>query len=163
VRQETTDNEPRYQWASTELKKAEVEFNVLQARESGAAAIVHSYQQMAQRLGEQAIKRDDLMRNAKIAEENYLLYVRKREEARIGDALDEQRILNVAVVQEPVAPVLPKRSLLTVVAFALGVAFVASTGVGFVADYLDPSYRTPEELTISLGVPTLASLPREAA
>jgi capsular polysaccharide biosynthesis protein len=69
----------------------------------------------------------------------------------------------MAVVQEPVAPVLPKRSLLTVVAFALGVAFVASTGVGFVADYLDPSYRTPEELTISLGVPTLASLPREAA
>jgi uncharacterized protein involved in exopolysaccharide biosynthesis len=163
VRQETTDNEPRYDWASAELKKAEVEFRVLQARESGAAAVVHSYQDIAERLGEEAIKQDELKRQAKIAEENYLLYVRKREEARIGDALDEQRILNVALVQEAVAPALPSWSLLTIVAFALMSASVSSTVVAFAADYLDPSYRTPEEMTISLGVPTLASLPHEAA
>jgi uncharacterized protein involved in exopolysaccharide biosynthesis len=163
VRQETTNNEPRYDWASTELKKAEVEFSALQAREAGAAAIVKSYQQVAKRLGEAAIEQDDLARNAKVAEENYLLYVRKREEARIGDALDEQRILNVVLVQEPVAPALPKWSLFTVMAFAFMIALVSSTGVGFAADYLDATYRTPVEVTISLGIPTLASLPREAA
>jgi uncharacterized protein involved in exopolysaccharide biosynthesis len=163
VRQETTDTEPRYDWASTELKKAEVEFNVLQARESGAMAIVHSYQQLAERLGEEAIKQEDLLRETKIAEENYLLYVRKREQARIGDALDAQQILNVAVVQEPVAPALPKWSFLSVLAFGLAFGLLSSAGAGFAADYLDPSYRTPEELTVSLGVPTLASLPREAA
>lgn len=163
VRQETTNNEPRHDWASTELKKAEIEYKVLQARESGAAAIVHSYQEMAQRLGEEAIRHGDLARDARIAEENYLLYVRKREEARIGDALDEQRILNVALVQEPVAPALPKWSLLTIIAFALVCGSLSSTSVAFAADYLDPSYRTPDEVTISLGVPTLASLPREAA
>lgn len=163
VRQETTDNEPRYDWASTELEKAEVDFNVLQARTTGAAAIVHAYQKMAQELGEQAIQQNDLTRNAKVAEENYLLYVRKREEARIGDALDEQRILNVALVQEPVASVLPKYSLLTVIAFAFLCAVMSSTGVAFAAAYLDPSYRTSEEVSTSLGVPTLACLPREVA
>ncbi|HVO62068.1 MAG TPA: hypothetical protein VMT53_14110 [Terriglobales bacterium] len=163
VHQETTDNEPRYDWATSELKKAEIEFNTLQVRESGAVGNMHAYQQMAARLGEQAIQHEDLMRHAKIAEENYLLYVRKREEARIGDALDEQRILNVAVVQEPVVPALPKWSLPGVIVFSLLCALVLSIGVGFAADYLDPSYRTPEELTISLGVPTLASLPHEAA
>ena len=163
VRQETTDNEPRYEWASTELKKAEIELKVLQARENGAAAIVRSYQEIAQHLGEHAILQDDLNRNEKIAEENYLLYVRKREEARIGDALDQQRILNVALVEEPVASALPKWSLFTVIGFAFLCASVSSTGMAFAADYLDPSYRTPEEVTIALGVPTLASLPREAA
>ena len=163
VRQQTTDNEPRYDWAASELKKAEVEFDALQAREMAAAATVHSYQQTAERLGEEAIQHDDLVRSAKIAEENYLLYVRKREEARIGDALDEQGILNVALVQEPVVPAFPKWSSGTVIAFALLLGLLAGTGAAFAADYLDPSYRTPEELTISLGVPALASLPREAA
>jgi uncharacterized protein involved in exopolysaccharide biosynthesis len=92
-----------------------------------------------------------------------LLYVRKREEARIGDALDEEGILNVALVQEPFVPALPKWSFGTVTAFALFLGLLAGTGAAFAADYLDPSYRTPEELTISLGVPALASLPREAA
>jgi uncharacterized protein involved in exopolysaccharide biosynthesis len=135
----------------------------LQARETAATAIVKSYQQTAKRFAEEAIKNEDLKRSVKIAEENYLLYVRKREEARIGDALDQERILNVVMVQEPVVPALPKRSMTTVIAFALMCGLLLSTGAAFAADYLDPSYRTPEELTISLGVPVLASLPREAA
>jgi uncharacterized protein involved in exopolysaccharide biosynthesis len=163
VRQETTDNEPRYDWAAGELKKAEVEAGGLRARETAAAELVESYRKAAVRLGGEAIEHDDLSRSAKVAEENYLLYVRKREEARIGDALDERGILNVALVENPVVPVLPKWSLMSVSVVALLVGMVLSTGAGFAADRLDPGYRTPEELTISLGVPALASLPREAA
>lgn len=61
------------------------------------------------------------------------------------------------------ASVLPKYSLLTVIAFAFLCAVMSSTGVAFAAAYLDPSYRTSEEVSTSLGVPTLACLPREVA
>ena len=52
------------------------------------------------------------MRTAKADEDAYLLYLQKREEARIGDALDQQRILNVAIVEPPVPPALPVHSVL---------------------------------------------------
>ena len=37
----------------------------------------------------------NLMQDAKTQEQNYLLYERKREEARISNALDQGGILNV--------------------------------------------------------------------
>jgi uncharacterized protein involved in exopolysaccharide biosynthesis len=163
IRQETTNNEPRYDWATSELEKAEVDARALRARRDAAAALVNAYRREAQKLGESAIRHQELVRTAKVAEENYLLFLRKREEARMGDALDEQGILNVAVIQEPVAPALPKWSLTAITCFGFLLASILSTVAGFTLDYLHPGYRTPEELTRSLGVPTLASLPREAA
>ena len=49
----------------------------------------------------------DLVREVKETERNYLLYVQKREEARIGNALDSQRIVNVAIAEAATMPALP--------------------------------------------------------
>ena len=43
----------------------------------------------------------------KTAEDNYLLYLRKREEARISDALDGKKIVNVTIAEAATVPVLP--------------------------------------------------------
>jgi capsular polysaccharide biosynthesis protein len=99
----------------------------------------------------------------KTAEDTYLLYARKSEEARIGDALDERGILNVTVAAPPVVPALPKRSGWFVGLAAFAAATTASTALCFIADHLDPVLRTPAEVIASLGAPVLASLPREAA
>jgi uncharacterized protein involved in exopolysaccharide biosynthesis len=163
LRQETTNTDPRYEWATSELEKAKVDLAALRARQAEAGLLVASYKNLATRLGEEAIAHQDLLRTAKAAEENYLLYLRKREEARIGDALDQRGILNVAIVQEPAVPVLPKWSLKMVMAVALASAAIFSAGIAFAADYLAPGYRTPEEVTLSLGIPVLASLPHRAA
>ena len=50
------------------------------------------------------------MREAKANEDNYLLYLHKREEARIEEALDRTRILNVGMVEQPTVPIAPVRS-----------------------------------------------------
>jgi capsular polysaccharide biosynthesis protein len=42
-------------------------------------------------------------------------------------------------------------------------AVSVSTGLAFTADYLDPAFRTPEEVVVYLGTPVLASLPRRSA
>jgi len=106
-----------------------------------------------------AVAQQHLLRNAKADEENFLLYQRKREEARIGDALDERRILNVAVIEPPAAPALPMHSMMFWLAVSLGLAVPASIGAGFTAEYLDPTIRTPDEADHLLEAPILAWLP----
>jgi uncharacterized protein involved in exopolysaccharide biosynthesis len=160
VREEVTDRDPNHQWARGELAKAQLELHGLQARAVAANFELGRYHTRVQRLGEQAVVQQDLERSATTAEENYLLYLRKREEARIGDALDQRNILNVALVEAPVAPPLPTRSPAMVLALALLAAGVGSTGLAFAADYLDPAFRTPDEVATHLGVPVLASLPQ---
>ena len=88
-----------------------------------------------------------------------MLYLHKREEARIGDALDERRILNVAIVEPPVPPALPAHSILLYFVLAFGLAMVFSVGIAFTAEYFDPTIRTPDEARGLLEVPVLAWLP----
>lgn len=163
VRQETTDKDPRHEWASNELEKARIELAGLRAREASMRRIVKTYYNAAQYFGASSIKQQQLTRDLRTAEDNYLLYVRKQEEARIGDALDQRRIMNVAIVQEPRAPVLPFRSFRFYAVLGLALATFCSTSLAFAVDYLDPCYRTPDEVKSSLGIPVLACLPRRAA
>ncbi len=163
VRDETTDKDPNYEWARMELEKAQVQWDGLRARQSDAAAQVASLRQAAQQMQSDSVDQQDLMRAAKADEDNYLLYLRKREEARIGDALDERRILNVAIVEPPVAPALPDHSIVLyfVLAFLLSMAF--SVGIAFTTEYFDPTIRTPDEARGLLEVPVLAWLPAPEA
>ena len=66
----------------------------------------------ARDLQQAAIVQQDLLRTAKTEEDNYLLYLRKQEEARINDALDARGILNVAIAEPATVPALPARSFL---------------------------------------------------
>lgn len=113
-------------------------------------------------MDEKGITQQDLLRTQKANEENYLLYLKKGEEARIADALDQSNILNVAVMQAPSIPALPSRSPLLLGIVGLVLASVVSLGVGFGLDYMDQSFRTPSEVVGELGIPVLAAVPHHA-
>jgi uncharacterized protein involved in exopolysaccharide biosynthesis len=162
LRDETTDKSVYYEWAKSELQKAQVELKGLQAREAATSAQEAAYQAMARQLGEDAITQDDLVSTEKAAEDSYLLYVKKQEEARMDDALDERGIVNVAIAERPVAPALPVWSALGVLAVGLAAAGAAGTGAAFAADYVDPAFRNPDDVLAYLHSPVLASLPRMA-
>jgi uncharacterized protein involved in exopolysaccharide biosynthesis len=159
VRDQTTDKNVQYEWAKSESQKMQVQLRALQARETATFAQEGAYQAMARLLGEDAITQDDLLATEKAAEDNYLLYVKKQEEARMDDALDEQGIVNVAIAEHAVAPALPLWSTWTVLAIGLAAAGAAGTGAAFSADYLDPAFRTPDDVLAYLNSPVLASLP----
>ena len=159
VRDETTDKDPNYEWARMELEKSQVQWDGLRARQSAAFTQVASLHTFAQQLQAESVDQQDLMRNAKAEEDNYLLYLHKREEARIGDALDEHRILNIAIVEPPSAPALPEHSVLLYLLLAFGLALTFSVGVAFTTEYFDPTIRTPDEAYGLLEVPVLAWLP----
>jgi succinoglycan biosynthesis transport protein ExoP len=159
VKEETTDQNPTYAWVNGELAKAKSDLAGLEARETALNAIVGVYMSQAHKLEEQGILQGDLMRAQKADEANYLLYNKKREEARIADALDRTRILNVSIAQNPVIPSLPTRSfwVFGLVACLLGSA--VSLGVVFALDYADQSFRTPTEVMSELRIPVLAAVP----
>jgi len=161
LRDETTDKNEHYEWAKSELQQAQVQLKALQAREAATSTQETAYRAMTQQLGEDAVTQDDLLSTEKAAQDNYLLYVKKQDEARMDDALDQGGIVNVAIAEHPVAPALPVWSAWTVLAIGLAAAGAAGTGAAFAADYLDPAFRTPEDVLAYLNSPVLASLPGE--
>lgn len=78
----------------------------------------------------------------------------------MNDTLDEHRIINVAIAEEPVAPAIPINSKWTVLALGVLGAGVAGLGAAFGADYVDPGFRDPNDVLVILNAPVLASLPR---
>jgi uncharacterized protein involved in exopolysaccharide biosynthesis len=125
----------------------------------GEHQLLAAYQERVRSLGRNSIEQQRLLRNAKMAEETYILYQKKREEARIGDALDERGIVNVAMIQPARTPALPQRSPWSVSLAGFLVAMVVSAGASFAADYVHPGFRSPSELAAFLDTPVLASLP----
>ena len=119
---------------------------------------MQAYEKQASELDQQEVIQEGLLRDKNAEEANYLLYMRKQEEARISDALDQSRIINVAVVEPVSVPVVPSRSRPFVLFLGLLAAMVVSLGVAVVAEYLDPSLRTSEDIKEFLDLPVLASV-----
>jgi uncharacterized protein involved in exopolysaccharide biosynthesis len=159
VSEETTDQNPTYQWINEELAKAKSDLRGLKARETATQAIVNVYTNSARVLDEKGLLQQDLLRTQKANEENYLLYLKKGEEARIATALDQTRILNVAITEPPSVPALPSRSAWEFVLVGCLLAAVFSSGLAVTLDYMDQSFRTPSEVAAELRIPVLAAVP----
>lgn len=159
LRDETTQDNPEYEWAHSERLKSGVELAGLARKEQTARVQVEQYRADALRLEQRSIAQHDLEQKLKLAEDKWLLYSKKVEEARIGDALDENGLLNVAIAEDPRVPSTPVWSFWTASCLSLIGACGFSTGLAFATDYFDPSFRTPEEVAAYLGAPVLAALP----
>ncbi len=158
IRDETSDTNPDYQWVQAELTKAQADLSGMKARAAAAAAVAAKYHEEAQHLDQNLVIQQNLSQDAKTQQENYLLYERKREEARISNALDRGGILNVALAEQPVVPALPKRSPLGVAILTLLLAGTFSVTTACALDFMDPTFRTPDELSDYLGIPVLGAL-----
>jgi uncharacterized protein involved in exopolysaccharide biosynthesis len=159
LKEQTTDRNPTYAWINEELAKAKSDYSALQARATATQAIVGVYQAKSHELEVNGLEQQDLLRTAKANEDNYLLYMHKREEARIADALDETRILNIGMVQQPTIPISPTRSPWMFALVGVLMAGMVSVGLVFAREYLDSSFRTPSEVLSELKIPVLASVP----
>jgi uncharacterized protein involved in exopolysaccharide biosynthesis len=160
IKEETTDRNPTYAWINEELAKAKAEHSGLQARAAAQQAIVEKYETETRDLEQKGILEQDLLRTVKTDEENYLLYQRKREQARMTEALDRTRIVNVAIAEQPVVPSLPSNSPGLVMLLGTLLAATVTLGAVFIQEYMDPSFRTPAQVSAELNIPVLASVPQ---
>jgi len=160
---QTSDRDPTYEFLREDVAKTRAD---LASQKATAAAVAHSISSMNLQLvdlDQKTVKQSDLIRETKANEANYLLYLSKREQEKTSDALDQKRIANVAIAVPPSVPVLPAYSPTLVMLIGLLLGLFLSVGAAFLAEYLDPSFRTPAEVSDILKVPVLASVPRQAA
>jgi uncharacterized protein involved in exopolysaccharide biosynthesis len=112
-------------------------------------------------LNENQLQIAALQREVELNEANYRKYAVNTEQARIDRELEKQRISNIRVVQpatleaRPISPRVTLNLLFGLLAGGLG-----ALGLALVAEYLDHSFKTPEDVESQLELPILASIPR---
>ena len=102
---------------------------------------------------------DELKRRLAQSQSDYQLYVQKRDESRVAEALDREKMFDVALVQPPMASYVPVRPR-PLLYLAVGLVFALLLGVAL-ALYADTSAEqvyTPAQLDAVTGVRTLATL-----
>jgi uncharacterized protein involved in exopolysaccharide biosynthesis len=160
---QTTDRDSTYELLRQDFAKTQSDLSSQQAQEAALEASIRDMRKQMVELDDQSLKQADLLREVKTDESNYLLYLSKREQERTSDALDQKRIGNVSLAVPPVVPMSPDKSPALIFALGLILALFISLGTAFVAEYLDPSFRTPDEVVEVLRIPVLASIARQKA
>jgi uncharacterized protein involved in exopolysaccharide biosynthesis len=158
-----TDRDPTYELLREDLARTEADLAGQRANLAATQQSIRSMQGLMVDLDKQSIAQNDLQREAKADEGNYLIYLAKREQARTSDALDRSRIANVSIAVPPAIPALPVAGLGLVLLTALAAAIFLSLAVTYCVDYFDPSFHTPAQVVDILGVPVVVAVPRKMA
>jgi len=147
-----------------ELVTAETQLLAATVRAKNLERDVQEGEARLDKVGRAVYDRQRLERKVKMLEENYLIYAKKYEEARISSAMDKNRIVNIAVV-EPVN-ITAKSGVNGRSAFELalmGAAFGLVLGVGgaFGREYFDRTFSTEASVQRELKLPVLGSIPED--
>jgi uncharacterized protein involved in exopolysaccharide biosynthesis len=101
-----------------------------------------------------------VQREMNVQEANYRKHYERMEQARIDQAMEIGKISNISIVQPatyPIKPVRPKKGLNLALGLILGI--LGGVILAFFAEYMDHSFKRPEDVVERLRLPVLASIP----
>lgn len=156
-----TEPNPVYLQLKGDLLRAETELESTFARIAPLTRQIASCRLELNQLNEVGFGLDGLRRQVQAAEEDYLLYRKKHEEARASAAMDKEKFVNVTIAQPARMPLRPvPRGLLKRLVGALAVGVLGGFGLAFsLEQVVFRSFTTGDELTRKLGIPHIASIP----
>jgi uncharacterized protein involved in exopolysaccharide biosynthesis len=161
VKEEATNENPTFALVREELVKARAELASLKALSTSYTKVGAAYQSSAIERDQKQLEQQELLRNVKTAEQNYLLYLNKKEEARISDAFDQKRIVNVSIAQAASVPAFPSNPASLVLSIAAVLGCLMGLGAAFVHEQIDSSMGSPDQVEAYLNMPVLAAMPDE--
>jgi len=146
-----------YQQLLGTLINLEVEINALSAREAAIRTVIAEREKELSLLPARELELARLMREAKVLEELYILLRTRREEARISEAMQtaDVHVIDDAVLPEE--PVKPRVKLNIAIGAVLGVFL--GVGVAFLAEFMDNTLNTKDDVERVLGLPVLGQIP----
>ena len=159
----TTDRDPTFEYLREDQARTEADLASQQATAAELSNTIRGIQAEMVSLDGKAVQQSALVREAKANEGNYLLYLTKREQERTSDALDDKRIANVAIAVPATVPALPAHSPSSIMLAGFFLAVMGGIGAGYLAELMDPSFRTPAEVEDMLKITVFAAVPKEAA
>jgi polysaccharide biosynthesis protein PslE len=134
--------------------------SALKAKEASQQQHLAAYQAEINRINSAEMRLSELERQVKINEDNYQLYLKKMEEARISNAMDSQKLANISVVEPalpPLKPVKPKILLNIILSILLGAC--SSIGLAFFLEYFSHTFNRPEDVEQQASLRVLAAIP----
>ena len=160
--EETTDVNPLRQSLENEAAQAELKAREYAARAQNLQHDISTYRGTLNSLQGADAEHAQLLRELREAEDNFFLYSKKAEEARISDVMDTDKIANAVLIQPARFPVLPQKRLSITMAalYILGLGLIVA--IGFAVGITRPNVYTSWELEAVTGLPVLASVPQQA-
>lgn len=153
---------PLRQSLESDLLKAKTHLEALKVREKNQKLQTITYRNELKTLDGFENQLRELERQVTINEANYKLYLTKFEEAKISESMDKQRIANVSIIETatpPLKPIKPKKKLNVMIGGLLGL-FIG-IGMASLVEFINPVFRTREDVDQFLGLPVLITLPKE--
>ncbi len=109
--EKTTTVNPLHQTLTAMQSDSRIDIDALEARRSALRAMQKIYLADLNRFDSNAVTLANLERDQEIAQQNYVSYSKRFEEARLADQMDKEKFANVVIIEAPVAspiPVFPK-------------------------------------------------------
>ncbi len=144
---------------NTECFKVESEIRPLQLKIEALRRQMQEVDGRTLTFGRNSVQLEDLKREVAANEANYSIYLKKVEEARISENMDERRMTNITIVQRPSVPAVPDGKKRTrVLSVGLLMSLALGLGVAFIFESVPQTFSTPESVERKLSVPLLAAL-----
>jgi tyrosine-protein kinase Etk/Wzc len=152
--------DPAYQQLHNAQVQDEVTLAALRSRERAMQDAIAAYEVRMRGVPLREVGLARLTRDTKESEEIYLLLSEKYEQARIAESSIGSVIRVVDPAKVPNAPVRPRRQRNTLFGGLLGVMFGVAGAL--LAEQLDDTVKSAEEIEGVLGAPVLGAIPMES-
>ncbi len=129
----------------------QIETTLRQAMQSQLAerrAVATSIEQRLASLNNGEMELEVLERDRVLVNQNYQSYAKRREEARVSEALDLRRVSNIAVLNpadQPIEPVYPRKML--ILGLALPFGLLAGLALALFLEYMNQTFRDERDLS----------------
>ncbi|RMG43999.1 MAG: hypothetical protein D6723_19940 [Acidobacteria bacterium] len=146
-----------------DLMRTRAEVAMQRERVNALARLVQSYEKGLREYRKNSYQQRSLSRVRDVIEKTYVAYLKKAMEARLAQALDRQKIVNVSIAEPAIPnyrPVSPNLFLNGILGLVVGL--FSSVAMAFGLEYAERPVRTGEIVERQLQLKVLAALPEKS-
>ncbi len=146
--------------SSAEAVQIQQKIIALKSKDKKLSQHITRYKVELNRLDKAETRLRELERRVTMDEENYLLYTKKMEEARITSAMDEQKLITFSIIEpalQPLVPVKPHKSLILLTAVIIGL--LGGLLLALVSEYFTHTFDNAQDIEEILGCTAMTALP----
>ena len=149
-----------YERLQEELLKQDVELNALRATGQAQKTQLEQYRNKIINLDKMENALDRQEEQIQIDQKNYKIFLSKYEQTRISNAMDEEGITSIRIIEPAYVPNRPidrKRSLALLISMIFGL--IGGIGLAYLLELLGPTIDTKKDVERYLGATVLAIVP----